>query len=1055
MKVSVIAHDNNVKGDLLTRLSADLFHSLGYEDFIFDTAKSGRELDVSGTHRYEPSKIRAECKASKGAIGGSDINKFVGVLDAERRGDPSATIHGYFISLGGFRSSVIAQEADFTPKRIVLIDSKTLTQQLVTGGVVVDRSRAIESVARLCESRGVTGYVDPAAELLAHEHGWIWAIYIRHGRLRTHVTLVHADGQILAREICEEILSEASVIGHESSRYSLLNLPAMDSTLDTVMAEETYRKHLRKECDAITLEGLPADHEVGARSFSLKDLYVDMQMEEVISQSNNEVENDLFIESQMDELDEGTHKPEEQISVGRTLQRFKHVAILGLPGAGKTTLLKHLAVSYASSTFSRSSSDPLPAHDWLPLVIRCRHLGDLASRPISEVIHNVAIRAEMPELADAFYEMILARLREGKVLLLVDGLDEIRMQSARQAFVTQLRTFLSQYPNSPLIITSRETGYKAVAGAIRSFCHPLRVSPLSEKAIVALTLTWHRHVVGPGVAIQREAQELASGIIASDRVLRLATNPLMLTTLLLVRRWMGQLPRRRSVLYRKAIEVLLMTWNVEGHEPLDQEEVLPQLSYAAYCMMSSGATTITAPKLKEYITQARRDLPEVLAYTSLSVTDFLNRVEERSSLLTVSGVAIEHGSLVDVYEFKHLTFQEYLAALAIAEGHLPQEFSGYSLVDIIGDRFVDDSWRETVALSAVLSRRGGATDIVKHLINLISRNSRKNMPEPELANVRIPLDSLMTCLTDEVPITPEVAREAIDACLYFDLEVLGARGYSNSLTGGRYASVFRDACLDALARSPNASLDLSSTVGTIYRYEALADRDSVSSLPRLIKSDRLQDRLYGVASLAITSYYAACHPEDDPAADAHGSRLVGGVAPENEFKDAITKCIDMFLGSSIDPSSLLHHVAVWALCWGCRSADLESDTTNKLRNRAVELWMHTDDRERSRLYAWLVHALPLDTSFSCEMDKQVLVDFMREQFKGRRRGDRVHFRSHETAVLVLAYLLDVMWDKNELVAQTKELLRDGDTFTDQVTTLKGLLLSLEGESTAEVAAPSS
>jgi hypothetical protein len=48
------------------------------------------------------------------------------------------------------------------------------------------------------------------------------------------------------------------------------------------------------------------------------------------------------------------------------------------------------------------------------------------------------------------------------------------------------------------------------------------------------------------------------------------------------------------VLYGKAIEVLLMTWNVEGHAPLDQEEVLPQLEFVAFTMMNEGEKRISS-----------------------------------------------------------------------------------------------------------------------------------------------------------------------------------------------------------------------------------------------------------------------------------------------------------------------------------------------------------------------------------------------------------------------------------------------------------------------------
>jgi len=56
----------------------------------------------------------------------------------------------------------------------------------------------------------------------------------------------------------------------------------------------------------------------------------------------------------------------------------------------------------------------------------------------------------------------------------------------------------------------------------------------------------------------------------------------------------------------------------------------------------------------------------------MSVGNFIKRVEMRSSLLMVSGHEIEEGTLSPVYEFRHLTFQEYLAARAVVYGHYPE-----------------------------------------------------------------------------------------------------------------------------------------------------------------------------------------------------------------------------------------------------------------------------------------------------------------------------------------------------------------------------------------------
>lgn len=78
---------------------ADLFVALGYEQPRLNIHKSGRELDLSAEHRLETRRAVAECKATADPIGGDDVNKFVGALDAERKRKGPVT--GYFISLGG------------------------------------------------------------------------------------------------------------------------------------------------------------------------------------------------------------------------------------------------------------------------------------------------------------------------------------------------------------------------------------------------------------------------------------------------------------------------------------------------------------------------------------------------------------------------------------------------------------------------------------------------------------------------------------------------------------------------------------------------------------------------------------------------------------------------------------------------------------------------------------------------------------------------------------------------------------------------------------------
>jgi hypothetical protein len=55
-----------------------------------------------------------------------------------------------------------------------------------------------------------------------------------------------------------------------------------------------------------------------------------------------------------------------------------------------------------------------------------------------------------------------------------------------------------------------------------------------------LTIAWHMEVVGTRREVYEDAENLATAITQSNRVMRLAENPLLLTTLLLVRRPRGR-----------------------------------------------------------------------------------------------------------------------------------------------------------------------------------------------------------------------------------------------------------------------------------------------------------------------------------------------------------------------------------------------------------------------------------------------------------------------------------------------------------------------------------
>jgi hypothetical protein len=193
-------------------------------------------------------------------------------------------------------------------------------------------------------------------------------------------------------------------------------------------------------------------------------------------------------------------------------------------------------------------------------------------------------------------------------------------------------------------------------------------------------------------------------------------------------------------------------------------EAEPQLSYVAYWMTKNGQQTITFEELKNCLINARKELPEILGYTKVSPPDFIKRVESRSSLLILSGhKMLDSGIITQVYEFLHLSFQEYLTAKAIVKGYIPNSDSYKKAIEIIKPNINDENWKEIIPLAAVLLERD-----TKDLIEFLISESRKASVEGGKRKKRIGRFAnflLGSCLANEIQISPDLLEIAIETFL--------------------------------------------------------------------------------------------------------------------------------------------------------------------------------------------------------------------------------------------------------------------------------------------------
>lgn len=382
--IRILETDNNRRGDLFGRLMADFFVAHGYEQPRLNIHKAGRELDLAADHRLEPKRAIAECIATVEPIGGADLNKFVGVLDAEH--NDQREVMGYFISLSGFTETAVEQEKNRRRTKIITRTGPEVIDDLVKGRALVAKERATE-IAGGCRAAFPHLVLDAQAEILVHQRGWIWALYYSQGKERTHFVLIHSDGTPLARAVADEIIAADRGCGGILHKLGCLNpMPAAVGTDDRIAAARAaYRRYLDSECGFIQLDGMPTDNDVGSRRMRLENLFVPLHLDLVGKRKGNEKPEEA-------PLQEEARRKEKHQPVGAVLSNHARLALLAAPGGGKSTLIKRLAVAYADPARRGEVADGLPQRDWFPLFFRCRELRALARGSFAELVAIAAGR---------------------------------------------------------------------------------------------------------------------------------------------------------------------------------------------------------------------------------------------------------------------------------------------------------------------------------------------------------------------------------------------------------------------------------------------------------------------------------------------------------------------------------------------------------------------------------------------------------------------------------------------------------------------------------------
>ncbi len=379
------------------------------------------------------------------------------------------------------------------------------------------------------------------------------------------------------------------------------------------------------------------------------------------------------------------------------LQQNPGLIILGDPGAGKTTFLKYLALRLALGQ-EIGIGQRLPV--LLPLSAYANALAqkDIALPDFIATYYQGLVGDELP-----IGTLLDAALQDGRALLLLDGLDEVKETARRLRVVERVEQFFSfrQQQGNKFILTSRIVGYKEVRPTAAGFAECTLVD-FDQPEIEQFVTQWttaveHAAQPDPDIATTeaaREKAELLKALTHNSGVRKLAANPLLLTILAMMKRQGITLPDRRVQLYDQYVNTLLKHWNLARGldrtttRDLDEVEAIRVLAPLALWMheTSPGVGLVKQNDL-------RRKL--IAIYTARGWPQPEQAAKQLlKDARDYAGLLVERGQ--GTYGFIHLTFQEYLAAVGIVQ---KGQSSLQPVVDLLAQRLDDDNWHEVILLA--------------------------------------------------------------------------------------------------------------------------------------------------------------------------------------------------------------------------------------------------------------------------------------------------------------------------------------------------------------------
>ncbi|WP_088892423.1 HEAT repeat domain-containing protein [Leptolyngbya ohadii] len=399
----------------------------------------------------------------------------------------------------------------------------------------------------------------------------------------------------------------------------------------------------------------------------------------------------------------------QQVDWQEARKQESRIVVLADPGMGKSTLLRReVGITIQQAYQSLEQDRPLD-ETIVPFLIRLSTLADeIDVMTIEEAIlkvmqerhSNLLKHHEKPEVMTFLNGFLKRQLLGGKGLLLLDALDEVPNEK-RLKLLEKLNLFANDYPNCPIVGTSRIVGY---GGRLVDGAKDMEIVPFSQRETEEYIRKWFKNAQDTIQDKQAKAQGLIQALRERPQLAGLAQNPLLLSLICsLFQHDHLTFPARRSQIYEEAVTYMLQGWHGDNRRQRPQDgqvlgkiKLLEKLAYQLSCKESQ---VFSASELRQEIEDYLR--PRNPTNLDERVNQLINELSEQDGILQKLNPS-ERNPRRHQYIFLHRTFQEYFTA-----SYLNQEIESDRLtgIQLVKQYFWNYDWHESLILIAGLMEK--------------------------------------------------------------------------------------------------------------------------------------------------------------------------------------------------------------------------------------------------------------------------------------------------------------------------------------------------------------